>query len=43
MAKKKTSVMIDEALCDEVKLRCIKEKKEIGEYLEEVLRKELKR
>ena len=41
--KKKTSVMIEESLWDEVRIKAIREKKDIGEYLEEILKRDLKR
>lgn len=43
MAKKKTSLMIDEALWQEVKINCIKNKKDISDWLEGLIRKELKK
>jgi predicted DNA-binding ribbon-helix-helix protein len=42
MSKKKTSIMVEEALWDEIKIKAIREKKEIGQLLEEILKKELK-
>lgn len=42
MTKRKTSVMIEENIWDSVKIHCIKQKKEIGIFLEELLTKELK-
>lgn len=43
MVKKKTSLVIDENLWQDVKIHCIKEKKDISEWLEELIRKELKK
>ena len=43
MAKKKTSLVIDENLWQDVKINCIKKKKDISDWLEEVIRKELKK
>jgi len=43
MAKKKTSLMIDEDLWQEVKIHCIKDKKDISDWLENLIRKNLKR
>jgi len=43
MAKKKTSLVIEEDLWQEVKINCIKAKKDISDWLEEVIRKELKK
>ena len=41
MAKKKTSVMIDEDVWQDVKIYCIKQKIDISDWLEEVIKKEL--
>ena len=41
--KKKTSLVIDENLWQEVKIICIKEKKDISEWLEGLIKKELKK
>jgi len=43
MAKKKTSLVIDEDLWQDVKINCIKEKRDISVWLEEIIRKELKK
>jgi len=43
MAKKKTSLVIDEDLWQDVKIHCIKEKKDISDWLEELIRGELKK
>ncbi|MBU0906846.1 MAG: hypothetical protein KKD18_00340 [Nanoarchaeota archaeon] len=43
MAKKKTSLVIDEDLWQEVKIHCIKERRDISEWMEEIIRKELKK
>ncbi len=42
MVKQKTSIMIEEELWQEVKIYCIKNKKEISEFLEGLIKKELK-
>jgi len=41
MVKKKTSLVIDEDLWQEVKIHCIKEKRDISEWLTELIKKEL--
>ncbi len=41
MAKKKTSLVIDENLWQDVKIHCIKQKVEISEYLEQLIKKDL--
>jgi len=43
MAKKKTSLVIDEDLWQDVKINCIKEKRDISDWLEQVIKKELKK
>ena len=43
MAKKKTSLVIEEDLWQDVKIHCIKQKKDISEWLEKIIKKELKR
>ena len=43
MAKKKTSLVIDEDLWQDVKIHCIKERRDISEWMEEIIRKELKK
>ncbi|MEK6874695.1 MAG: hypothetical protein AABX52_03020 [Nanoarchaeota archaeon] len=43
MVKKKTSLVIDEDLWQDVKIYCIKQKKDISEWLSELIRKELKK
>ncbi|MEM3074968.1 MAG: hypothetical protein QW727_03445 [Candidatus Pacearchaeota archaeon] len=43
MVKKKTSLVIDEDLWQEVKIYCIKQKKDISEWLSELIKKELKK
>ena len=43
MVKKKTSLVIEEDLWQDVKIHCIKQKKDISEWLEELIRKELNR
>ncbi len=42
MVRKTTSLKIDEDLWKKVKIKCIKEGKEISEYLEGLLKKDLK-
>ena len=39
--KKKTSVMVDDQLWKDVKIHCIGINKDISDYLEEVLKKDL--
>lgn len=41
MAKKKTSLVIEESLWQDVKIHCIKQKIEISEYLEQLIKKDL--
>lgn len=41
MVRKTTSLKIDEDLWKEVKIHCIKEGKEISEFLEELIKKTL--
>jgi len=41
MVKKKTSLVIDEDLWQEVKINCIKEKRDISKWLTELIKKEL--
>ena len=43
MAKKKTSLVIDEDLWQDVKIHCIKNKVDIQDWLEELIRKELRK
>lgn len=43
MVRKKTSISFDEKLWKDVKIHCIKEDKEISEYLEELIKKDLKK
>ena len=43
MVKKKTSLVIDEDLWQDVKIHCIREKRDISEWMEELIRKELKK
>ena len=43
MVKKKTSLVIEEDLWQEVKIYCIKQKKDISEWLTELIKKELKK
>ena len=43
MVKKKTSLVIEEDLWQEVKIHCIKQKKDISDWLEKIIRKELKK
>lgn len=43
MVKKKTSLVIDEELWQNVKINCIKNKIDISDWLEKVIRKELKK
>ena len=42
MAKKKTSLVIDDDLWQKVKINCIKNKIDISDWLEKVIKKELK-
>jgi hypothetical protein len=41
MVKKKTSLVIEESLWQDVKIHCIKQKVEISEYLEQLIKKDL--
>jgi len=43
MVKKKTSLVIDDDLWQEVKINCIKNKIDISDWLEKIIRKELKK
>ena len=43
MVKKKTSLVIDDGLWQEVKINCIKNKIDISDWLEKIIRKELKK
>jgi len=43
VVKKKTSLVIDEDLWQDVKIHCIKEKRDISEWLSELIKKELKK
>ena len=43
MVKKKTSLVIDEDLWQDVKIHCIKEKTDISEWITELIKKELKK
>ena len=43
MVKKKTSLVIDENLWQEVKINCIKNKIDISDWLEKIIKKELKK
>jgi len=43
MVKKKTSLVIDEDLWQDVKIHCIKQKKDISVWLEGLIKKELKK
>lgn len=43
MARKTTSIKFDEALWKEVKKHCIDADKEVSEYLEELVRADLRR
>ena len=43
MVKKKTSLVIDDDLWQEVKINCIKNKMDISDWLDKVIRKELKK
>jgi hypothetical protein len=42
MARKTTSIKIDENLWKKVKIKSIQEGKEISQYLEELIKKDLK-
>lgn len=43
MARKTTSLKIDEQVWKDLKIHCIKADKEISEYLEELIRESLKK
>jgi hypothetical protein len=43
LARKTTSIKIEEELWKNVKIHCIKNSKEISDYLEELLKKDLRR
>ena len=43
MAKKKTSLVIDENLWQNVKIHCIKEKIDISDWLDKIIREKLKK
>lgn len=43
MVGKKTSLIIDDELWREVKIHCIKENKEISRYIEELIKRDLKK
>jgi len=43
MVKKKTSLVIDDSLWEEVKIHCIRQKINVSDWLEELIRKELKK
>jgi len=43
MARKTTSLKIEEEVWKKVKIHCIKEGKEISEYLEEIIKRDLKK
>ena len=43
MVKKKTSLVIDDNLWQEVKINCIKNKIDISDWLEKIIKKELKK
>ena len=43
MVKKKTSLMIEESLWQDVKINCIKQKIDISDWLEDLIKKELKK
>jgi len=43
MAKKKTSLVIDEDLWQEVKIHCIRQKMDVSDWLSELIKKELKK
>jgi hypothetical protein len=43
MAKKKTSLMIDENLWQDVKIYCIKQKIDISDWLEKIIKDNLKK
>ena len=43
MAKQKTSIVIEEDLWQDVKIHCIKEKIDISDWLEKVIKRKLKK
>ncbi len=43
MVKKTTSIKVDDGLWKEVKLHCVKEDVDISEYLETLIKKDLKK
>ena len=43
MVKKKTSLVIDDELWQDVKINCIKNKIDISDWLEKIIKKELKK
>jgi len=43
MSRKTTSLKIDEELWKKVKIKCIMEGKEISEYIESLIKKDLKK
>ena len=43
MVKKKTSLVIDDDLWQDVKINCIKNKIDISDWLEKIIKKELKK
>ena len=43
MVKQKTSIVIDEDLWQDVKINCIKEKIDISDWLEKVIKEKLKK
>ena len=43
MVKKKTSLVIDEDLWQDVKIHCIKEKVDISDWIEGLIKRELKK
>ena len=43
MVKKKTSLVIDDKLWQDVKINCIKKKIDISDWLEKIIKKELKK
>lgn len=43
MNRKKTSLVIDEDLWQEVKIHCIKQKIDISDWIEDLIKKELKK
>jgi len=43
MVKKKTSLVIDDGLWQDVKIHCIKQKIDISDWLEKIIRENLKK